>query len=200
MAVAPKPSLRNALNAEVRNRSSRGDSRPLASPFIVTLEEVGSDVVATGSGQIDLTGLSYDSNVSAFFGTIAPSAGFLFMGDGDGSAYTGVLSATPVVFEGGGFNYASSTSGDKFGVWGAITVPLGYVSDTALASSSIYNNWTFASLGVTPGTYVWTWGSGADQRVTLQIGAVPLPATLPLFASGLAGLGWLSRRKRKQIA
>jgi hypothetical protein len=26
---------------------------------------------------------------------------------------------------------------------------------------------------------------------------VPLPAALPLFASGLAGLGWLARRKRK---
>ena len=27
---------------------------------------------------------------------------------------------------------------------------------------------------------------------------VPLPATLPLFASGLVGLGWLGRRRRKQ--
>jgi hypothetical protein len=26
--------------------------------------------------------------------------------------------------------------------------------------------------------------------------AVPLPAALPLFASGLAGLGWMSRRRR----
>jgi hypothetical protein len=32
------------------------------------------------------------------------------------------------------------------------------------------------------------------------VSAVPLPAALPLFASGLAGLGWLSRRKRKQAA
>ena len=28
--------------------------------------------------------------------------------------------------------------------------------------------------------------------------AVPVPAALPLFASGLVGLGWLSRRRRKQ--
>ena len=27
---------------------------------------------------------------------------------------------------------------------------------------------------------------------------VPLPAALPLFASGLAGLAWLARRKRRQ--
>jgi hypothetical protein len=29
---------------------------------------------------------------------------------------------------------------------------------------------------------------------------VPLPAALPLFASGLAALGWLARRKRKSAA
>jgi hypothetical protein len=28
--------------------------------------------------------------------------------------------------------------------------------------------------------------------------AAPLPAALPLFASGLAGLGWLSKRRRKR--
>jgi hypothetical protein len=35
----------------------------------------------------------------------------------------------------------------------------------------------------------------------LDIGTVPLPATLPLFASGLAGLGLLGwRRKKKATA
>ena len=34
----------------------------------------------------------------------------------------------------------------------------------------------------------------------LPTGATPLPAALPLFASGLAGLGWLARRRRKQPA
>ena len=30
--------------------------------------------------------------------------------------------------------------------------------------------------------------------------ATPLPGALPLFVSGLAGFGWLARRKRKQVA
>ena len=45
---------------------------------------------------------------------------------------------------------------------------MGYVSGAALSNSTTYNNVTFASLGVTPGTYVWTWGTGANQNFTLR--------------------------------
>jgi len=33
-----------------------------------------------------------------------------------------------------------------------------------------------------------------------QVNAVPLPAALPLFASGLAGLAWLARRRKRMPA
>jgi hypothetical protein len=60
------------------------------------------------------------------------------------------------------------------GAFGAqIIVPTGYVSGSALSDSAIYHSASFATLGVTPGTYVWKWGSGANQNFTLQIG----PAT-----------------------
>ena len=45
---------------------------------------------------------------------------------------------------------------------GFLVVPLGYVSGAPLLDTSTYNNSTFASLGITPGTYTWTWGSGVD--------------------------------------
>jgi len=55
-----------------------------------------------------------------------------------------------------------------------------------------------ATLGVTPGTYEWTWGTGADQNFTFEIGTTPIPAALPLFATGLGALGLFGwRRKRK---
>jgi hypothetical protein len=41
---------------------------------------------------------------------------------------------------------------------------------------AIYSGATFASLGVTPGTYVWTWGVGANQNFTLKILSAKLPA------------------------
>jgi hypothetical protein len=46
--------------------------------------------------------------------------------------------------------------------------------------------------GITAATFVFN-GPGV-------VSAVPLPAALPLFASGLVGLGWISRRKRKAAA
>jgi hypothetical protein len=66
-----------------------------------------------------------------------------------------------------------------------------------------FNNATFASLGVTPGAYVWTWGTGlANQNFTLQIGSVGIPgvpdggSTVSLLAFGLLGLAPLRRKLR----
>jgi hypothetical protein len=59
------------------------------------------------------------------------------------------------------------------------------------------NNSTFASLGVTPGTYVWSWGQGANQRFTLIIGGAGVPdggSTVSLLGCALVGLAALRRK------
>src|SRR5215831_18976175 len=52
----------------------------------------------------------------------------------------------------------------------------------------------------TPGTYVWTWGTGEDaDSFTLDIKAaktVPEPASLTVLALGLAGLRMALRTRR----
>lgn len=44
----------------------------------------------------------------------------------------------------------------------------------------------------TLGDYIW-WSEFADYDLS-NVSVVPLPATLPLFIAGLAGLGWFRRR------
>jgi hypothetical protein len=79
-------------------------------------------------------------------------------------------------------------------------VPAGYVSDTALSDTATYNGATFATLGVTPGTYKWTWGTGAaNQNFTLQI-AVPEPSTWAMMLAGFAGLALAGYRSRRPVA
>jgi hypothetical protein len=75
---------------------------------------------------------------------------------------------------------------------GILVVPVGYVSGNALSNSMTFNNATLDSLGVTPGTYVWTWGDGANQRFTLRIGAAGCPmVALPFLCWVSLYSAWL---------
>ena len=180
-----------------------------AQGFTVTLEQVGSNVVATGSGAINLTGLTFASGGLVANGSMGPSIALLVVADGTGlSQYTGF--SGPSSF-GPGITIinASSCSGDSVGIVGpafflgaSIFLPAGYVSGTALSDSSTYNSATFASLGVTPGTYVWTWGTGLpNQNFTLQIGSLGVPppvndggSTVSLLGFALLGLAAFRRK------
>jgi hypothetical protein len=102
-------------------------------------------------------------------------------------AYTGV--SGPASFGSGSFTLASSGAGDLVGIdmatrpEGSLIVPHGYVSGAALSDSSTYNNATLTSLGVTPGTYTWTWGTGVHaDSFTLQIGPTAVPDSGSTFA------------------
>ena len=176
-----------------------------ASPYVVTLEQVGSNVVATGSGEFDLTGLLLAGSENGSFvpASISPKLGEILSGDG-GIVDIYLEFSGPSPFGSGSFATASSDSGDKVGVLsdggGALIVPQGYVSGTALSDSSTYDNATFTSLALTPGTYEWTWGRGADQSFTLDVVATPLPAALPLFASGLGAMGFFGWRRKRKVA
>jgi hypothetical protein len=151
-----------------------------AVPYEVTLLQVGPDVVATGNGAIDLTGLSA-AGLTGFGTQINPSLGFILTGAviSNQNAYTplGGFSG-PGSFGPGSVTFANSGTGDAVGIgisFGQLYVPTTYISDTALSDTATYAGANFGTLGVTPGTYVWTWGAGPDQKFTLQIGAAGVP-------------------------
>jgi hypothetical protein len=172
-----------------------------AQAYTVTLEQVGSNVVANGSGAINLTGLTKASTLFGGPSGIEADIGFILTGAPSGGTFDGYFGFTgPMSFGSGGFFAPNTGSGDFVGInalIGFLFVPEGYVSGAALSDSMTFNNATFASLGVTPGTYVWTWGTGVNQNFTLQIGAAGVPdggSTVSLLGSALLGLVALRRR------
>jgi hypothetical protein len=174
------------------------------SPYVVTIEQDGANVVATGSGDIDTTGLNAFATTYAY-AAIGPDTAYTFVGSHllESQGYDGANITGPSNFGPGSATFANSGSGDPVGIIlpHTIYVPYGYVSDTALLDSATWDGTSLTILGLTPGTYVWTWGTDADQSYTLDIvapAATPLPAALPLFAGGLGVIGLLGARKRRK--
>jgi hypothetical protein len=174
--------------------------------YTATLTEVGSNVVGTGSGSLDLTGFG-GPLPSAGGGLMFPSVGVLLLGapalEDD---YIGIFSG-PTSFGSGGFASADivGAAGPLVGIrgdLGFLFVFQGYNSGAPLAAST--NTWssaTFASLGVTPGTYVWTWGSGIHaDSYTLQIGPTnSVPETGSTIALMLGAVGTLIAFRQKLV-
>jgi hypothetical protein len=171
-----------------------------AEAYTVTLEQMGSNVVATGSGAINLTGLTLSVSGAFSFVQVWASAGVIETG-GVGQlidAYTGF--AGPTSFGSGGLFFANTSSGDFVGINATdhpdpfIAVPQNYVSGAALSSSATFDNATIHSLGLRPGTYVWSWGTGLpNQNFTLRV--VPDGgSTISLLGCALLGLAALRRK------
>jgi hypothetical protein len=170
-----------------------------AEAYTVTLQQMGSNVVANGSGAINLTGLTFQGSTFGTITGIRANTGSIGTGplaQLNFDFYTGFTG--PTSFGSGASFLPNTGSGDFvgiFGLAGQIFVPQGYVSGHALTDSMTFNNATFASLGVTPGTYVWSWGGGANQNIMLQIGAVPDGGTtVSLLGCALLGLAALRRK------
>jgi hypothetical protein len=168
-----------------------------AQAYTVTLRQVGSNVVANGSGAVNLTGLTLVGSGDGLLAEIISKRGVIEMGpavSGSLDQYRGF--SGPTSFESGGPIGAGNGSGDFVGIrndtLSGLFVPAGYVSNTNLTSSATWNNATFASLGLTPGTYAWTWGTGLpNQNFTLIIGGAGVPdggTTVSLLGFALFGL------------
>ncbi|HEX3350653.1 MAG TPA: PEP-CTERM sorting domain-containing protein, partial [Acetobacteraceae bacterium] len=107
----------------------------------------------------------------------------------------------PLSFGPGVFTNATTGAGDLVGIQelsvaGLVFVPTGYASSTQLSDTATYAGQSFATLGLTPGVYLYTFGSGANADTFTVNVAVPEPASLPLLAIGLTGLGMALRMRR----
>jgi hypothetical protein len=175
---------------------------PAQATFIVTLEQEGSNVVATGSGTIDLAGLCCILP-GAGIGAIGPAAGLINVGPSSlepTDYYSGLFSGPTGFGTGLALTFASSGSGDAVGYFGQeLYVPEGYVSVSALKDSSTYDNQTLSSLGLTPGVYVQTFGANTD-RFIVDVVSAQEPASALLLGAPLGLVMLLAARRGRAAA
>jgi hypothetical protein len=139
--------------------------------FNVTISQVGNDVVWSGSGSFNLTALTSagPSNTGAGY---ASNQAIWAIGPGAPvDTYIGTITY-PLTF---GTNAVgvTSASGSTFGILQggsgrSLYVPSGYVSNTNISGTATYINTTIAGAGLTPGTYTWSWGSGANASTLVM--------------------------------
>jgi hypothetical protein len=184
-------------------------SPPALGGVILTAEEVGGDVVIAGGGTLDL---SLWNGLFSAFGIFAGVAAndSVIVGSTDlftvyfaTAAQTGFTGPATIGPGTQGF-FADSTTGDFFGLeWGSgffpdgirLLVFQGYVSGGPLSGSATFLGETIASLGLSPGTYTWTWNTTTGSDF-FTVNIVPAPGALALL--GMASV--ISGRRRREGA
>lgn len=142
-------------------------SLPPTSGFTVTVAEVGSDVVWSGSGSLNLTDLTLSFTQDLGSGYQSTDAIWAIGPNAPISCdFYELITTFPLTFGSGGIASTSGT-GSTVGILpsGAnrsLAVPQGYVSGTQISGSTTYVNQTISSMGLTPGTYVYSWGTGPN--------------------------------------
>lgn len=168
----------------------------------ITVVESAGGVTVTASGTINLEGLTEQGNVfsnspkidpaEADFALGAGSIGIMDVGDtyraNDGESIT-----HPTSLGLGGATLADSGSGLLFGFTLAgsfapdlIQVPDGFESGGSINSSAFFSNTTIANLGLRPGQYTWSWGSGGTaESITMTVPEPFVPVTFADLYPGL---------------
>jgi hypothetical protein len=172
---------------------------PASAAYIINFQDVGSNVVATGSGSLNVTALALFAGSSGGQAEVRPDFASVVVGPTtltSSDLYSGFAGPTSFGPGIGGRN-ADLGSGPLFGVirsTGFVVVPNNYVSGTDLGTSTArYNNITTAGLGLAPGRYVYTWGSGPTAD-TFTVVVAPEPTAIAF--AGVIAVGLLGRRKR----
>jgi hypothetical protein len=139
--------------------------------FNVSISQVGNDVVWNGSGSFNLAALTSAGTQTIGGGYQATQAVWAIGPIVTIDSYSGTITY-PSTFGGGGVGVTSNT-GSTFGILPGgsgrlLYVPSGYVSNTVINGSSTYANQTITGMGLTPGTYTWSWGSGGNTSTLVM--------------------------------
>jgi hypothetical protein len=182
--TTPTPSVTNTETPTVtptNTTTPTNTSTPTPTPtsgatpsgFTVTIIESAGNVVMSASGSLninDLTLVSPSVGPLGVGGLGVTTATFLMGANVAAAQYSGFTTSPSNFGPGGVGGSPTSTSGNIFGVVkfegplgpSSLLVPTGYTTGTAISSTQTFSGQTFSSFGLTPGTYTYTWGSGAN--------------------------------------
>lgn len=185
----------------------------------INLTESGGNILATTSGTINTLGLllfnGADWSARIRPDTIGTERGAIGVGDLSNDFVNQYRVNGPVTFGPGKTNVlATSSIGNFIGIraithigqdFPLLQLPSMYTSGSFISGSSTFNSATFASLGLTTGTYLYSWGAGdTADSLTINVGAssgpaaVPEPSTLCIACIAFtASLGTTLVRKRR---
>jgi hypothetical protein len=149
----------------------------------ITFTEVGPDVQADLVGTLNTAGLNLAAGPPGFDkAQVLPNSAFALLADSNGDyfdSYTGISGPTSLG-PSSTDTYAFSASGNAVGVdmrgTPSLIVPLNFTNGS-VSSTATWVLKSFSSLGLTPGTYTYTW---AGDSLTIQIG--PAPAPVPVLS------------------
>lgn len=139
--------------------------------FNVTISQVGPDVVWNGSGKFNLAALTSAGPNNIGGGYAANQAIWAIGPSTTVDTYSGTITYPTSIGTGGAG--VTSNTGSTFGILGGgsgrtLYVPTGYISNTVINGSSTYANQTIAGMGLTPGTYTWSWGTGGNTSTLVM--------------------------------
>lgn len=181
---------------------------PAQATLVLDITEVGPDVMTVYSGSLDLTGLSrticcgHGRDLMGSPGLYTGAPGRLMWN------YTGFAGPSP--WGPGTRNVQGNDDfwGNPFAINAAhpsdglthVWVDRDYVSGTPLVGFVVFAGESLASVGLTPGTYVYTATNNETIVVNIrgaEAGAVPEPSTWALMIAGFCLIGAAMRRRSK---
>jgi hypothetical protein len=181
---------------------------PARAAYIVNIYQDGANVKADGEGALNLTGLrrsfgGEQTNLATFLYSLQ---GWILLAPGGPINYGSWLGVTGPSNLGnsGPINATNNTFPGIVGVagsFGQLFVPEFYSGGPLPSGTATWNNQDFTTMGISPGSYTWTWGQEAeDQKFIINVGnQVPESSSVVLSACGLGFLSLVMWKRKHSL-
>jgi hypothetical protein len=183
--------------------------RPASAAIVMTANEIGSDVVFSYTGTLNITGMTSASEMTIPSSRVRASGPIVhFKAAGPSGAnsdsYSSPFSSRPSNLGTTSTSVITATTSSATAVFGTTSDTL-YLDNRLTASdwlttqsgSMTFQGKTLAGLGIVPGTYTWVLKNSAADTITLNASqAVPEPSSLMLVGAGGVVCVFVSSRRR----